>query len=161
MPYALCWTKSLIVQRVTVRGIKAGFLYWQAIWSGELQCHLSLRNDWVAQYNLGSLLEKVNYVIDLPDLDPYKNDPSSGDAVRAQIFTKTDNWNYEKEYRFLVIPKLLGNPLSKRTLNFPDDAIQVVILGRKMPPKSKKDIGSILARINPQIGIVDKSRASL
>lgn len=88
-------------------------------------------------------LRKVNYVSEIPKLDPLC------DEKIDYFLTKSSEWEYEKEWRMLHLQAhsslTINSENSKYNLyKFPSAAVKSIILGCKISPEFEKEIVKLL-----------------
>jgi hypothetical protein len=88
----------------------------------------------------GSHIYKVQYCHELPVFDT-ADPPPQGEMVRRAVRTKSSDWSYEREYRFVV-----GLKDNTRTWRYSNDALAEVILGCRIDPTDEQRIREILQK---------------
>lgn len=89
---------------------------------------------------------KVEYIKDYPNLNPMEMNDE--EYVKKQLVIKSNDWCYEKEYRFILL-----KPIERR-IHLEDGIISQVILGYKMPPESKHQIIEQLKKKHTKIELL-------
>lgn len=84
----------------------------------------------------------VQYVKGIPSID-FIND-SNDVRIEKQVFSKSQVWAFEDEYRFLRIGKGKALTPQERVLVFPSNSVKVVCLGKNMEDKHKVEIKEIV-----------------
>ena len=97
-------------------------------------------------------LHPVNYEIKFPFLDGLLDE--NGEAFRKKLITKSKEWEYENEWRGLLVSYPSKEQLSagelERVVSVPLEVITEVILGAEMPDEQKDDIVNLARATLPQ-----------
>jgi hypothetical protein len=105
--------------------------------------------------------EQVKYESDYPQLNPFLSDEEAREWLAQQYRYKSASWNYENEYRFVMIriPKLND---SDRILKLSPKSIREVILGCSIEAADEIEIKERvlqIAQLNPAIRLFRAKRS--
>lgn len=94
----------------------------------------------------------VDYIKGIPKID-YVLD-SNDEQVQKQLFSKSDVWSFEEEYRLLKMNR--GKALSNhdRTLILPRESVVEVYLGKNMSVENELEIREIVSNRYPKATVV-------
>lgn len=84
---------------------------------------------------------KVHYEVDFPKIDPLS--PDSPETIIRQSHSKAQEWQYEKEYRFVKLWELKEPELADRIIKLPVGSISEIIIGLYIHEQHEKEISEI------------------
>ena len=89
----------------------------------------------------------MDYQEDYPKFNPF--DMSTEEIIIKPLIIKSIYWNYEEEYRFIMLKK------TNKTVTLEKGILSDVILGCKMSEQDKKDIKEILHNKKESINLYE------
>jgi hypothetical protein len=111
------------------------------MWSHYAQNHQGAVIEFLPSHELSNLKE-INYLSEIPELDyphTHKNERDFWEIFDANlVFTKSDCWKYEKEWR--IVKFLDNNPNDYIDLPFDRNEVAAIYLGCRMEYERKKEI---------------------
>ena len=97
---------------------------------------------------------KVQYGRDLPIVIPTADEEVDRERYRSLLSSKSQDWAYEEEYRFIYVGKTRLSRGIKR------DAIKRVIFGCQMPPEHRMEIADIVHTTLPKAELWEAVRSN-
>ncbi|MBJ6724944.1 DUF2971 domain-containing protein [Geomesophilobacter sediminis] len=104
------------------------------------------------------LCQEVTYSVTYPVFGEFVGQDFNGIA-KSFLFTKSDHWAYESEYRLLVDPRTRADKPGDRLYPIPEGALLGVIFGCRMPQKDRLTIREVVSRKWPKILIFEAKKS--
>lgn len=116
------------------------------MWSHYADCH----KGFCLVFNTAPLqanfyCEKITYRKQYPTFGEFVRSDFDG-ISRSFLFTKSNHWKYENEYRLMVEPQNRVDKPGERLFSFPEGALAGIIFGCKMEDKVKQTLHEIAVR---------------
>ena len=88
-------------------------------------------------------IPKINYVLDTND-----------EQIQKQLFSKSDVWSFEEEYRLLKMNRGKALSMRDRTMVLPRESVVEVYLGKNIEIESEQEIREIVSNRYPNAMVV-------